>query len=183
MHGYELKKRLSFLLGHFWSVSYGSLYPALKRLEKNAAIERAYSVKAKTRTRNVYRITKEGEELFLQLLTEDLSTNSLSDTENFDVRMAFFQYLEPEERLQLLELRRTLLAEQVESFKAYRSRQKDQDRYSVGLLKHKVSQTMSDIRWLDKLMAHEKDTIRKRDSGSTNTDVDLDRANGRTAII
>ena len=39
LHGYELKKRLNDSLGHLWGVSYGSLYPALARLEKVGAIE------------------------------------------------------------------------------------------------------------------------------------------------
>jgi DNA-binding PadR family transcriptional regulator len=39
LHGYELKKRLNGSLGHLWGVSYGSLYPALARLEKVGAIE------------------------------------------------------------------------------------------------------------------------------------------------
>ena len=34
MHGYQLKKRLADTLGGFWQVSYGSLYPALKRLQR-----------------------------------------------------------------------------------------------------------------------------------------------------
>jgi DNA-binding PadR family transcriptional regulator len=39
LHGYELKKRLGDTLGHVWGVSYGSLYPALARLERMGAIE------------------------------------------------------------------------------------------------------------------------------------------------
>ena len=39
LHGYELKKRLGDTLGFLWGVSYGSLYPALRRLERNGAIE------------------------------------------------------------------------------------------------------------------------------------------------
>ena len=31
LHGYELKKRLGETLGFLWGVSYGSLYPALRR--------------------------------------------------------------------------------------------------------------------------------------------------------
>ncbi|HEY5503248.1 MAG TPA: PadR family transcriptional regulator [Candidatus Anoxymicrobiaceae bacterium] len=165
MHGYELKKRLSYMLGHFWTVSYGSLYPALKRLEKSGSIERAYSVKEKTRNRNVFRITGRGEAEFMRLLTEDTSDSSLVDTEKFDLRMALFQYLEPETRLALLETRRRLLEDQVAKFKAYRSNNGDEDRYRKGLMRHKVELARSDIRWLDKLMAHERETIRKRDVG------------------
>ena len=39
LHGYELKKRLGDTLGFLWGVSYGSLYPALRRLERAGAIE------------------------------------------------------------------------------------------------------------------------------------------------
>ena len=33
MHGYELRKELAAVLGGLRSISYGSLYPALKRLQ------------------------------------------------------------------------------------------------------------------------------------------------------
>ena len=39
LHGYELKKRLGDTLGFLWGVSYGSLYPALRRLERAGATE------------------------------------------------------------------------------------------------------------------------------------------------
>jgi len=38
LHGYELKKRLTEALGPFSSVSFGSLYPALNRLETAGAL-------------------------------------------------------------------------------------------------------------------------------------------------
>jgi DNA-binding PadR family transcriptional regulator len=34
MHGYELRKRLSSLLGAFRAFSYGSLYPTLRKLQE-----------------------------------------------------------------------------------------------------------------------------------------------------
>lgn len=39
LHGYELKKRLGDALGPFSGASFGSLYPALRRLESAGAIE------------------------------------------------------------------------------------------------------------------------------------------------
>jgi DNA-binding PadR family transcriptional regulator len=39
LHGYELKKRLSELLSSRASISFGSLYPALARLEKQACVK------------------------------------------------------------------------------------------------------------------------------------------------
>ena len=171
MHGYELKKRRSYMLGHFWTVSYGSLYPALKRLEKSDAIERAYSVKEKTRNRNVYRITPRGDRRFLGMLGDTLS-DTLADGEKFDLRMVFFQYLEPEVRLNLLERRRKHLEEQITKFKAYRRTSRDQDRYSTGLMRHRVEQARSDIRWLDRLIQYEREVLAKREVGSRKSKVE-----------
>lgn len=39
LHGYELKKRLSDTLGPFSGASFGSLYPALRRLEAAGAVK------------------------------------------------------------------------------------------------------------------------------------------------
>ena len=47
LHGYELKRRLTDMLGPFASVSYGSLYPALARLEKAGNVK---AVTAETET-------------------------------------------------------------------------------------------------------------------------------------
>lgn len=183
MHGYELKKRLSYMLGHFWTVSYGSLYPALKRLEKADAIERAYSVKEKTRNRNVYRITAEGEDRFMSQLAEKVDDGSLADSDKFEIRMAFFQYLSPEARLVLLEKRRECLEEQVSRFKAYRSSNKEQDRYRTGLVRHKVELAKSDIRWLEKLIEQEKETIRKRDEiSSKRKSIKVDRGGNENQV-
>lgn len=167
MHGYELKKRLSYMLGHFWTVSYGSLYPALKRLERSGTIERAYSVREKTRHRNVYRITHTGKNEFLKLLSDTVTDQLLADEEKFDLRMAFFQYLEPETRLSLLDKRVQYLKEQIPKFKAYRSSNRDQDLYRTSLFRHKVEQAKSDIRWLERLIAQEREVIRKREHKST----------------
>src|SRR2546423_10523542 len=46
LHGYELKKRLSAAFGPFSSVSFGSLYPALNRLEAAGAVKAVEALEA-----------------------------------------------------------------------------------------------------------------------------------------
>ncbi len=162
MHGYELKKKLSFLLGHFWQVSYGSLYPALKRLEKRGAIERFYSSKEKTKRRNVYRLTDDGERLFQGLLSATGTVSEAEDSEKFSVRMVFFQYMEPETRLWLLERRKHFLQERVAEMKGYgkTARDKDEtDTYRIGMFRHRIELTEYDIAWLNGLIDQERKNI------------------------
>ena len=64
-HGYELRRTLADL--GFWSVSFGSLYPAIKRLEKAGHI----AVKSQSGRRKSYQITSSGEERFVELLGDE----------------------------------------------------------------------------------------------------------------
>ena len=68
MHGYQLNRELSEQVGGMWRVSYGSLYPSLRRLERDGAITSEPGTGARRKT--VYAITEEGERLFLELLQE-----------------------------------------------------------------------------------------------------------------
>jgi DNA-binding PadR family transcriptional regulator len=140
-HGYELKKRLSETLGFLWGVSYGSLYPALRRLETAGAIEivqpeeppsapvptgsitgdlaaaRLRSVAGRLasgtrRTRKAYRITERGEALLVELLLAD---DERTDPDKaFALKLAFCRHVPPAARLQLLERRRALLVDRLE---------------------------------------------------------------------
>ncbi len=162
MYGYELKKRLSYLLGHLWKISYGSLYPALKRLEAKNAVERAYTVKAKTRNRYVYRITQEGEDTFQRLLVDTRKSSEITDADKFSIRLAFFQYMEPEMRLWLLERRKNYLEERLDEMNGTgKSRDKDTDSYRQGLYRHRQELLKSDIVWLEDMIEQERNYIQE----------------------
>ena len=180
MHGYELRKQLGAMLGPFWQVSWGSLYPTLRRLAKAGAVEKIETdaptrrtrqprMSAKTRTRaratttaplaagrrkNVYRITPLGEQLFTHMLEE---TAAAVDAEHFTLKLAFFRYLQPETRLALLERRRAYLQDKLAQFKTnlrdYRERI---DSYTLSLQNHGMAATESDIAWIDELITKER---------------------------
>jgi DNA-binding PadR family transcriptional regulator len=106
-HGYEIKRALAQL--GFWTVSFGSLYPALRRLEKRGAIEASEG----TGRRKAYDITDDGRELFDALLTADPDA---SETDRaFQIRLAFLSQLPQTERARVLEHRRTKVAAQLKS--------------------------------------------------------------------
>jgi DNA-binding PadR family transcriptional regulator len=169
MHGYELRKQLGAMLGPFWQVSWGSLYPTLRRLAKAGAVETVETpiprlgrhstrsgAQGRTtgRRKTVYRITTTGEALFATMLEE---TGAAVDAEHFTLKLAFFRYLGPEARLVLLERRRAYLQEKLAQLKAnlrdYRERI---DSYALSLQKHDLLSTESDIAWIEELITNER---------------------------
>ncbi len=154
MHGYQLNRELSEQLGGLWRVSYGSLYPSLRRLERQGAITSEQGTGARRKT--VYAITPEGERLFLELLEETPQENQTEDA-RFRVRLAFFRYLPPETRVRLLERRRQALETRLADVKAHlRDDAGTTDDYQRALLDHARAGTESDIAWLTGLIRTER---------------------------
>ncbi len=160
MHGYQLKKRLAETLGSFWQVSYGSLYPALKRLQRETAVEMIFPKDEVGRRKNVYRITEKGETLFAELL--ERAGQEATEDNGFSVRFAFFRYLKPETRIRLLERRRAFLESRwstlKDSLQAYKERI---DTYTLSLMNHELAATETDIRWLEDLISAERRQVQE----------------------
>lgn len=181
MHGYELRKQLGTMLGPFWQVSWGSLYPALRRLAKTGVVEKdeqpvpkrptkrglTKSTKAKTsktatisggRRKTVYRITASGEQMFTEMLEE---TAAAVDAEHFTLKLAFFRYLPPETRLTLLERRRAYLQDKLAQFKSNMREYKERvDSYTLSLHNHGIAATQNDIDWIDELITNERNLVK-----------------------
>ena len=157
MHGYELRKRLNLMLGWGRVLSYGSLYPALKKMLRAALIEETTSTSSplSRRQRIVYQVTEAGHAEFERLMAEVGPTAWEDD--NFDIRFAFFSRTDMEIRLRVLEGRRTRLQERLERVQSQLSiTQKEVDRYAAELQRHGVESVEREVRWLSDLINAER---------------------------
>jgi DNA-binding PadR family transcriptional regulator len=153
MSGYELKKQLTVKLGAFWRVSFGSLYPCLKRLLADGAL--VQEKQSTSRKKHVYRLTARGEQLFLELL-ESADVRDL-EQDRFSLRLAFFRYLRPETRLDQLERRRGYLQDRLAHLRASLRTVRDRlDAYTLELMDHGLDEHEREIAWLDRLIAAER---------------------------
>jgi len=163
MHGYELRKRLSSLLGSFRAFSYGSLYPTLRRLQeagwidedRTADIAEAGRPVRSRRGKRVYQLTAEGKEHFQALLGE-VGPNAFDD-EGFGTRLAFFAQTRSDIRLQILEGRRQRMAQQADGMRSALARTRERmDRYTLQLQEHGLESADREVRWLTELIEHER---------------------------
>jgi DNA-binding PadR family transcriptional regulator len=176
MHGYELRKRLTGVLGSWRVLSYGSLYPALKKMLRAGWITE-HAAPAATgvvsrRQRIVYELTPTGDERFARLMA-DAGPASWED-DNFDVRFAFFGRTDLEIRLRILEGRRARLEERLARVQGQLARTREElDAYATELQLHGVESVEREVRWLSTLI----DKERRGEPGRTESD----SAAGRTS--
>jgi DNA-binding PadR family transcriptional regulator len=164
MHGYELRKRLSGMLGTLRAFSYGSLYPCLKQLMGAGWIaESADPITAivSRRSKIVYQLTAEGKEHFQELLSEAGPTAWEDDT--FGVRLAFFGRTDADTRMRILIGRRGRLEERVDNVRGSLTRTRERlDGYTLELQQHGLESVEREVRWLNELI----DDEHKRELGT-----------------
>jgi len=185
LHGYELRKRLTALVGLRGAISFGSLYPALGRLEAAGAVKaveandsdrtipmtgslsgeasaflarrRADPARGRAgRARKVYGITEPGRDLLVALLEDPAS-----DDKAFPLKVALCAALVPARRLELFERRRASLATQLATARSGRRRNTERvDGYLRALREHDTQTIEHEIAWLDGLITAEREHLR-----------------------
>ncbi|NOZ76503.1 MAG: PadR family transcriptional regulator [Euryarchaeota archaeon] len=93
MHGYELRKYFEEAQGVFWMINYGSIYPTLKRLEKEGLVKGRAEPAGRVGGRITYAITKKGEAEFLRTLEERLKKEAFVRDE-FTLHLFFLDHLD-----------------------------------------------------------------------------------------
>lgn len=182
LHGYELRKRICEVTGARSAISFGSLYPALARLEASGSVKTVEAIpsgptkpapmtgslsaetsmfRARRRTvkparggrgRKVYGITSAGEHVL-----ESLLDDPTLDDKSFHIKVAFCRYLTPARRLELFERRRARVADQLIAARTTRRRTGERlDSYLRSLREHDHESTERDLAWLDRLIAEER---------------------------
>lgn len=165
MHGYELRKQLATKLGTIRAaISYGSLYPTLRRLQTAGWIAQAGETPAddaavppltSRRGRVVYKITAEGKERFQDLL-DQVGPEAYEDAA-FGIHFAFFARTDVDVRLRILEGRRRKVEERREGFREVLARAAERlDAYTLELQKHGLDAADREVRWLEELIANER---------------------------
>lgn len=156
MHGYELRKRLTGLLGAFRAFSYGSLYPTLRRMQADGLIDEPdapLGVKVR-RGRRVYQLTDAGRARFAELVADTGPQNYTDD--GFGVHLAFFSRTPAVARMRILEGRRRQVEERREGLREIVGRSnRAVDRYTRQLHQLSLESSEREVRWLNELIAAE----------------------------
>jgi len=162
LHGYELRKRLTAILGPFRALSFGSLYPCLHRLTERGLVEQVaeasradLAVVTSRRARVVYALTPEGKEAFAEWVADD-GPEAWED-EAFAARLAFFSRTDAQVRLRILEGRRTRLEQRLRELEASIERTNERmDVYAERLQRHGIEGAEREVHWLEDLISTER---------------------------
>ena len=157
MSGYEIKQMMGYTSDYFFKVSNGSLYPTLRRFEKNGLII-ANEVVENGRCKIIYEITEDGYQAFVDYVSKPLRPLVFKD--EILIRMYFASIL-PQNILhksveQKLKLAREL-RENLEKIKIEHWEERDKYKY----LTYQFGRELADLmdRFYQKMLDELNDTV------------------------
>ena len=147
--GYDIKKIIENSVGVFYRASYGSLYPALKRMETKGYVV-SYEECQGGRKKIFYHITDSGKQCFFDWLTTPMEV--LAGTKSNLSKVYFGGHLPAEERakqLQIYEKRSQKYLEELEELEAHLRQVENTEEfyYKMSTLYYGISVTKKTIEW------------------------------------
>ncbi len=152
-YGYEIKRRFEGALGNVWSVSYGQLYPTLRRLSELGYVTKKTEPGKKAADKNIYSITEKGRKKIDEWLLKPLrSTYRVKD--EFTLRFLFFSKLSPGQVRDYLRAQREKTTLQKESYERTLASRGDQMGYFLqAIIRRGIIHLEAELHWLDEVVA------------------------------
>jgi len=147
--GYDIKKRIENGIGVFYKASYGSLYPALRKLTEKGWLVMCEEPRG-GRQKKFYSLTAAGEKVFMDWLVSPL--NVLDGVNSHLAKVYFFDKLPPEIRDRQLLEHEVNNGNYLRKLQALRSgfnkmEQQDCFYFKLSTLYYGIRATQESIRW------------------------------------
>lgn len=152
-YGYEIKRRFEGALGNVWSVSYGQLYPTLRRLSELGWVTKKTEPGKKAAEKNIYSVTEKGRRKLDEWLLKPLRS-SYRVKDEFTLRFLFFSKLSSENVLDYLKVQQEKTVLQKESFQRTLVSLRDEiDYFLQAIIRKGIVHLEAETRWLDEVMS------------------------------
>ncbi|MFT4415577.1 helix-turn-helix transcriptional regulator [Fredinandcohnia humi] len=119
LSGYEIQRVLQTSQTDIWAgVLPGSIYHALKKMDKEGLVEVDNVEQTGHRIKAIYKITEKGQVEFINLLKDSLREKSVGLPSNLYTGIAFLHELPLEDKVEALEEQKVMLEKELEQLKS-----------------------------------------------------------------
>ncbi len=152
-YGYEIKRRFEGALGNVWSVSYGQLYPTLRRLSEQGWVTKKTEPGKKSAEKNIYSITEKGIGRLNEWLLKPLR-NTYKVKDEFTLRFLFFSKLPKDTVLEYLKGQQKKSVLQKDSYKRTLVSLRDEmDYYLQAIIRKGIIHLEAENQWLEEVIS------------------------------
>ena len=152
-YGYEIKQKFEQMMGELWPISYGQLYPTLRRLAEQKLVTMKTVQGKKAVEKNVYTITKEGSEYFKKWLVSKKKKDQCSIKDEFTLSLFFIDQIDSKTAKDMLEAKMLEIEERLKKYsEEYVIYGKNTPIYRKALTQKMVLHMKAEEQWLNDLI-------------------------------
>lgn len=150
-HGYEIKRQLKEVLSPFISLEIKSIYYPLRKMEGDGYIKKDVGREGRWPEKYIYRITKEGEKRFHQILNESFLAVKRPYF-NIDLSLFFLRYVDPQIASRRLRARLIFLQRIKRDLIKLKNTLKVSQKHLAIILTHNIDLVEAEINSLSRLI-------------------------------
>jgi DNA-binding PadR family transcriptional regulator len=151
MSGYDLKGKIENSVSYFFDASFGAIYPALKRLEKEKLIYKQIIQQDGKPNKNLFAITEQGREEFLRYIESPLHPTLIRS--DLLIRIFFGRHTSREKLIEWLLVEKQRASRQAEHLKSLNEKYPEMDRYRKITLLYGIDEAQFTLEWINKELA------------------------------
>jgi len=154
-YGYEIKQKFQQMMGDLWPVSYGQLYPTLRKLAEKKLVTMKTVQGKKAVEKNVYSITSEGSNYFREWLNHANKKDQQSIKDEFSLSLFFLDRMEKEKLREIILKKAKEIEKRLKSYEElYESFGSATPVYKKALTRKMILQTAAEKQWLNEVVQH-----------------------------
>ncbi|MFZ5800210.1 MAG: PadR family transcriptional regulator [Candidatus Omnitrophota bacterium] len=150
-HGYEIKRQLKEVLAPFISLEIKSIYYPLKKMEAVGYVIKDVGREGRWPEKYVYRITKEGERHFKEILNESFLAVKRPYF-NIDLSLFFLRYVDPQIASRRLRARLIFLQRIKRDLLKLKNTLRSRQKHLAIILTHNIDLVEAEINSLSRLI-------------------------------
>lgn len=140
-------------MGKLWPVSYGQLYPTLRKLQEDKLVTMKTVQGKKAVEKNVYSITEKGSKTFFDWLKSQKKKEQISIKDEFTLSLFFLERLEKTETKELLYAKiREMDARHQEYLDLYKHYNDHTPEYRKALTRKMILHIEAEKKWLEEVI-------------------------------
>ncbi len=159
LSGYDIKTRFESSVSHFFEASFGGIYPALHRMDRDGLVTKDVIAQDGRPNKNLFTITEAGRQAFHLQLESALQPELIRS--DFLLRVFFGRHVAREQFIRWLEEERDRVVEKLLNLSGLGAQFPAMEPYERKTLEYGLSQYEAQLRWVNQ----EIEQVREGENG------------------
>lgn len=148
MSGYDIKQMMENSVSYFFDASYGAIYPALRRMEKDELIEKEVIQQEGKPNKNLYVITPKGEKKFQEYMNSPLNPTLIRS--DLLIRIFFGQYTSFDKVKEWLNTEKQKAQAQLDNLTSLNEKYPNMERHKKITLLYGIDEAKFTLGWIER---------------------------------